>query len=30
VNIAERMKQAEEFGKHLRQEFDSIHFALNR
>ena len=30
VNIAERMKQAEEFGKHLRQEFDSIHFALNK
>ena len=30
VNIAERMKQAEEFGKHLRQEFDSIHLALNR
>ena len=30
VNIAERMKQAEEFGKHLRQEFDSIHLALNK
>ena len=30
VNIAERMKEAEEFGKHLRQEFDSIHFALNK
>ncbi|MBO4564922.1 MAG: hypothetical protein J5720_05785 [Bacteroidaceae bacterium] len=30
VNIAERMKQAEEFGKLLRQEIDSIHLALNR
>ena len=30
VNIAERMKQAEEFGKHLRQEFDSIHLAFNK
>ena len=30
VNIAERMKQAEEFGKQLRQEFDSIHWAYNK
>lgn len=30
VNIAERMQQAEEFGKQLRKEFDSIHFALNK
>ena len=30
VNIAERMKEAEEFGKRLRQEFDSIHLALNK
>jgi hypothetical protein len=30
VNIAERMKEAEEFDKRLRQEFDSIHWALNR
>ena len=30
VNIAERMQQAEEFGKQLRKEFDSIHLALNK
>ena len=30
VNIAERMKEAEEFGKRLRQEFDSIHLAFNK
>lgn len=30
VNIAERMKEAEEYGKRLRQEFDSIHWALNK
>lgn len=30
VNIAERMKQAEEFGKLLLQEIDSIHLALNK
>ena len=30
VNIAERMQQAEDFGKQLRKEFDSIHFALNK
>ena len=30
VNIAERIQQAEEFGKQLRKEFDSIHLALNK
>ena len=30
VNIAECMQQAEEFGKQLRKEFDSIHLALNK
>ena len=30
VNITERMQQAEEFGKQLRKEFDSIHLALNK
>ena len=30
VNIAERMQQAEEFGKQLRKEFNSIHLALNK
>lgn len=30
VNIAERMQQAEDFGKQLRKEFDSIHLTLNK